>query len=183
MQKKITGVAALTAAALTLSLAGTAHAESIGVTDPKDIAHGVDLRAVHVKNGDRNVVVTTSHTNLRRDFRSGASGAVYVDTDPADRGPEYVFVGGYFEGTDYSLLETEGFGHRKWGERVVKSHAMTIDYDKERVRMRMSRAALGRPGDVRVAVRVVGTRSDGSSDGLVDWLGERRELTEWVARG
>ena len=30
------------------------------------------------------------------------------DTDPADPGPEYVFAGGYFVGTDYQLLEVDG---------------------------------------------------------------------------
>jgi hypothetical protein len=49
--------------------------------------------------------------------------------------------------------------------------------------MRVSRAALGKPARVRVAVRVSGTRSDGSSAGLVDWLGEPRSFTRWVARG
>jgi len=35
----------------------------------------------------------------------------------------------------------------------------------------------------RIAVRVSGTRADGSSSGLVDWLGEPRSFTPWVARG
>lgn len=180
----LASTAALTAtAALTLGLAGAASAASIGVTDPQDTSHGSDLRAVKLKNGERNVVVTTSHTNLRRDPRSGSGGAVYIDTDRGDRGPEFVFVGGYFEGTDYQLLHTEGFGVKKWGAPVDGSYEMRVDYDKERVRMRMSRAALGNPDDVRVAVRVAGTRNDGSSNGLVDWLGDWREFTMWVARG
>ena len=49
--------------------------------------------------------------------------------------------------------------------------------------MRMSREALGNPGKVRVAVRVSGTRTDGTSTGLVDWLGEPRSFTPWVAKG
>lgn len=174
---------ALSTAALTLGLAGTANAESVGVRDPQDTFHGSDLRAVHVKHGDVNVVVTTNHTNLRRDPATGSAGAVYVDTNPNDRGPEFVFVGGYFSGTDYQLLRTEGFGHDRWGARVNGSYEMTVDYAKEQVRMRMSRAALGRPGKVRIAVRVAGTRADGTSDGLIDWLGERRSYTQWVAKG
>jgi hypothetical protein len=175
--------AALSAAALTFGLAGTANADSIGVRDPQDTSHGSDLRAVHVKHGDFNVVVTTNHTNLRRDPATGSSGAVYVDTNRKDRGPEFVFVGGYFQGTDYALLRTEGFGHRNWGARVVGSYEMTIDYAKEQVRMRMSRAVLGNPGKVRVAVRVAGARTEGTSTGLVDWLGEPRSYTQWVAKG
>ena len=94
-------VAAAAAAALTLGLAAPASADSIGLRDPADINHGVDLRAVHVVNGERNLRIVLNHTNLRRDPRTGAGGAVYIDTRAADRGPEFVFVGGYFEGTDY----------------------------------------------------------------------------------
>ena len=60
---------------------------------------------------------------------------------------------------------------------------MTVDYARERVRFRMAHKALRNPELVRVAVRVAGTRSDGTSDGLVDWLGEPRSFTDWVARG
>jgi hypothetical protein len=181
MFKRLTGTAVLSVATLALGLAAPASADSIGVTDPQDTSHGSDLRAVHVKNGDHRVVVTTTHTNLRRDPRTGSGGAVYLDTDRSDRGPEFVFVGGYFSGTDYQLLHTEGFGARKWGEPVEGAYGMRVDYADEHVRMRMSRAALDRPGRVRVAVRVGGTRTDGT--GVFDWLGEPHSFTPWVARG
>lgn len=183
MFRTITGTAALSATALTLALGGPASAASIGVKDPQDTFHGSDLRAVQLINNDRNVVVVTNHTNLRRDPRTGSGGAVYLDTDPDDRGPEVVLVGGFFEGTDYQLVRTEGFGVEKWGAPVDGSYEMTVDYARERVRMRMSREALGRPEEVRVAVRIAGTRTDGTSTGLVDWLGEPRSFTSWVARG
>ena len=179
----ITGAAALSAVALTLGLAGPASAASIGVKDPQDTFHGSDLRSVQLLNNDRNVVVVTSHTNLRRDPRTGSGGAVYVDTDPGDKGPEFAFVGGFFEGTDYQLVRTEGFGVGQWDAPVHGPYEMTVDYDRERVRMRMPRATLGDPGEVRIAVRVAGTRTDGTSTGLVDWLGEPRSFTPWVARG
>lgn len=183
MHTIIAGTAALSAAVLTLGLAAPASATSIGVKDPQDTFHGSDLRAVRVKNGDHNVVVVTHHDNLSRDPKTGSSGAVYVDTDRSDKGPEFVFVAGYYEGTDYQLLHTEGFGHESWGAPVDGSYELTVDYAKEQVRMRMSRQALGNPGDVRVAVRVSGTRTDGTSRGLVDWLGEPRSYTMWVAKG
>ncbi len=179
----IARIAALTTATLALGTAAPAGADSIGVRDPQDTFHGSDLRSVHVENSGSRIVVTTTHTNLRRDPATGSGGAVYLDTDRSDKGPEFVFVGGYFRGTDYQLLHTEGFGHRTWGAPVEGSHRMTVDYADEQVRMRMSRRALGHPGRVRVAVRVAGTRADGSSDGLVDWLGEPRSFTQWVARG
>jgi hypothetical protein len=151
------------------------------VTDPADVDHGVDLRAVRVVNGDAAVRVVLTHADLRRNPRSGAGGAVYLDTDPADRGPELVFVGGYYDGTDYQLLYTEGFGRRNWGKPVDGAYLLTLDYDREQTRMRISRKAVGTDGEVRVAVRVSGDRHDGSS--VVDWLGAPRSFTPWVARG
>jgi hypothetical protein len=60
---------------------------------------------------------------------------------------------------------------------------MTADYKADTVRMAMSRKALGHPSKVRVAVRVTGTRTDGTSKGLVDWPGEPHSFTPWVVRG
>ena len=60
---------------------------------------------------------------------------------------------------------------------------MRVNYRKDRVHLRISRAALGNPGDILVAVRVSGTRTDGTSHGLVDWVGAPRTFTPWIARG
>lgn len=183
MRKTITGAAVLSAAALSLGLVAPANAALYGVDDPEDTFHGSDLRAVQVRDAEHKLVVTTTHDNLRRDPSTGSAGSVYLDTDRRNRGPEYVFVGGYFGGTDYALLHTDGFGHKKWGKAVNGRYLMTIDYKADTVRMAMSRKAVGNPGKVRVAVRVSGTRTDGTSKGLVDWLGEPRSFTPWVARG
>ena len=179
MFTKLTGVA-VAAAALTLGLTTTASAESLGDKDPADIGHGVDLRSVHVENTDTFVRVSLTHTNLRRSPTTGAGGAVYLDTDPDDAGPELVFVGGYFEGTDYQLLETEGFGPDKWGETVDGFWQMRLNYKKDRTVMRMSRDAVG-ADDLRVAVKVAGSRTDGTT--VVDWLDKPRSFTPWVERG
>jgi hypothetical protein len=182
MRSTILSAAALSVAALTLTqLASPATADGIGVSDPRDLDHGVDLRSVVVAHNADNVVVTTTHTNLRPSFLSGSAGAVFLDTDESVAGPEYVFVGGYFDGTDYQLLHTDGFARRTWGKPVDGSYRMRLDYDKEQVRMRISREAIGSPAQVRVAVRVAGTHPDGSNTAR-DWLGEPRSFTEWVAQ-
>lgn len=183
MRHAITTTAAAALAAVTLGSAASAHADAIGIRDPQDTFHGSDLRAVQVRHLDQVVAVVTSHTNLRRDPATGSAGAVYLDTDRSDRGPEVVFVGGFYEGTDYQLRHTDGFGRRQWGDPVDGFYEMRVNYAKERVRFRMARDTLGRPGEVRVAVRVSGTRTDGTSTGLVDWLGEPRSFTPWVERG
>ncbi|GAA5109630.1 hypothetical protein GCM10023339_09930 [Alloalcanivorax gelatiniphagus] len=181
MRTTLLSAATVTVAALALAHLAPAHADAIGVSDPADLDHGVDLRSVEVEHKARNVVVTTTHTDLRASFRSGSSGSVFLDTDPADAGPEYVFAGGYFVGTDYSLLTTEGFASSAWGEPVEGSYRMTLDFDLEHVRMRVSREAIGSPDEVRVAVRVAGSRPDGSTTAK-DWLGAPRSFTDWVAQ-
>jgi len=172
--------AALSVAALTLTQLAPANADGIGVSDPADLDHGVDLRSVEVAHGARNLVVTTTHADLQESYRTGSSGAVFLDTDPTDPGPEYVLSGGYFVGTDYILLTTDGFATKKWGDPVEGSYRMKADYDTEQVRMRISRDALGSPAEVRVAVRVAGTRPNGK-DTAQDWLGAPRTFTDWVA--
>ena len=172
-------LAATTAA--TLALAAPAMAATLTVTDPEDISHGVDLRKVKVANNEDELRVTLTHINLRKSFRTGAGGSVYLDTDPGDKGPEYVFAGGFFEGTDYLLSETEGFGPGKWGKAVSCDYRMRLDYVEEKTRMRMAQDCLGDVDQVRVAVKVAGQRTDGTT--LVDWLGEPRQFTAWVPRG
>ncbi len=173
--------AVVAAAAATLTVAGPALAASLTVTDPQDISHGVDLRKVKVYNGEANLKVTLTHVNLRKSFKTGASGSVYIDTDPADKGPEYVFTGGFYEGTDYQFLRTDGFGVKNWGKPVKCSYRMTLDYAEEKTRMRIGQGCLGDVDRVRVAVKVAGERTDGST--VTDWLGGPRQFTDWVARG
>jgi len=183
MRKTAISSAALAAAALACGIVGPAHAELYGVDDPQDTFHGSDLRAVQIRNGEQRLVVTTHHDNLVRAPESGSSGAVYIDTVRSNRGPEYVFVGGYFEGTDYQLLHTKGFGPKSWGKPVDGTYIMRVDYAKDTVRTKMSRKAIGNAGKVRIAVRVSGTRTDGTTHGVIDWLGQPRTFTPWIAKG
>lgn len=175
---------ALSAAALTVLVPGVAHAERYGVDDGRDTSHGSDILTLDVQNGPNNLNVTTTHVNLRRDPATGSGGAVFIDTDRRDRGPEYVLVGGYYAGTDYQLLHTEGFRQATWGHPVEHGdYLMKVDYRHDTVKVRISQGAIGEPERVRVAVRASGTRSDGSSAGLVDWVGQPRSFSLWIDRG
>lgn len=183
MRKTIATTLALSAAALTLGVPGAAHADRYAVDDPEDTHHGSDVLTMTVQHGKKNVAVTTRHLGLRKDPATGSGGTVYFDTDPSDQGPEFVFVGGYFEGTDYTLNETEGFGRKQWGDPVQHGdYILRIRYQKDQVRLVVSRPALGHPAKVRVAVRASGTRTDGTGTGLVDWVGKPRQFTPWLAR-
>jgi hypothetical protein len=176
--------AGLAATTLTVALPGAAHAELYGVDDGRDTSHGSDILALSVRNGPRNLTVTTTHVDLRRDPATGSGGALFIDTDRGDRGPEYVFVAGYYRGTDYQLLHTDGFRRATWGDPVQDGdYLMSVDYRRDTVRVRISRGTLDRPDRVRVSARASGTRSDGTSAGLVDWVGKRRWFTPWLDRG
>lgn len=186
MSKSITRTA--TAAAVTL---GTVAALALTATPAQaqtrifadahgDMAHGADLHAVKVVN-EKNVRVVLRTENLVRSFRSGASTAVYLDTDPTDAGPEFAFLGGLFEGTDYALVRTEGWKVGNHPRAVRGFHRMDLDYVHDVVRITLSREALDGAGRVRVAVKTAGEQADGTI--VRDWLGARRQLTPWVARG
>jgi hypothetical protein len=175
--------AAATAAALTLSIAGPASAERYGIDDPIESNHGVDLVAVTAINAENSVRVVLTHQNLRRSPTPAAGGAIYFDTDPADRGPEYVFTAGLFAGTDYRMLTTDGFGLNQWGDPVADglSYSLKLDYANEKSVFKISQEALGNPDRVRVAVRVSGDRAGGGH--VVDWMGQPRSFSLWLDRG
>ena len=102
-------MSALSISAVT-GLAGPVSAETAAYADTRgDIAQGADIRTVRVVNGEKRLRVTVRHRDLVRSFRSGSSLSVFIDTDRARRGPEFVFTGGTFEGADYALLEADDF--------------------------------------------------------------------------
>jgi len=143
-----------------------------------DMNHGADIKRVRVVNGDKNVRVRVNHRNLRHSFRSGSSVAVYIDTDKSEAGPEYAFVGGTFEGSDYALVKTDGWKLRT--KHLTCSYEMKLDYALETASIRIGRGCLDEPGAVRVAVKTGGEQADG--DLVRDWLVSARHLTPWIAR-
>lgn len=174
--------AAATAAALVLTATGPASAATSTFTDRAgDVGPGVDLRSVKVVNGKQNLRVVTTHRDLVPGFRSQAGGRVFLDTDPDDKGPEYALVGGYFEGTDYALVEVDGWSDRD-GDRVECSYLSRLDYEAETVRSRFAQDCFEGAGtDVRVEVRVSGAKK--GSGTAVDWLGKPRTFSAPIPRG
>jgi hypothetical protein len=185
MRKTITALVGATTAALTagtLALAGSAAAATTTITpDPVgDMDHGADIVTVKVVN-EKSIRVALKAADLVPSYQSGAGVKIYFDTDPQDAGPEYAFLGGLFEGTDYGLVAVEGWKVPKYPTTVGKFSIMKLDYERDVATIRISRAALGHPGDIRVAVRTSGEQPNG--DYVHDWLGGRREFTPWITRG
>ncbi|KAA1421117.1 hypothetical protein F0U44_01990 [Nocardioides humilatus] len=178
MNKIARTAAALSAAAFTVGLAGPANAELFGIDDPNDSPHGSDLFAASVDHRAHKLVIETTHDNLRRAPSSGSGGVVFIDTDSEDPGPEYAFVAGFTEGTDYQLIEVEAFRPETWGEPVEGSYSLDVDYAADTATFVISRGAIGNPDEVRVAIRV-----SGPAFASRDWLGQAHSFTPWLARG
>lgn len=181
LSSRATALVSATVTAAVVAIAGSAVAATGTFRDPRgDVRHGVDIHSASLVN-EKNVRVVLKLADLVPSYKSGASVEVYVDTDPTDAGPEFAFLGGMFEGTDYALVRTEGWNVPD-SPRVVRGfHSMALDYDADVARFRMSRAALDHPGKVRIAVRTSGEQNDG--DVVHDWLQGRRVPTSWVERG
>lgn len=177
--KTLTG-AGITAAAALIATGGAATAATTTFDDAVgDMQHGADIESVKVVN-EKNVRVVIKAADLVPSYQSGAGVTVYVDTDPSDAGPEFAFLGGLFEGTDYGLVRTEGWDLPQHPRVVRGFHTMSLDYDTDVARIGMSRGALANPDKVRVAVRTAGEQEDG--DIVRDWLSARRDFTAWVAK-
>jgi hypothetical protein len=168
-------------------LSGAASAETAVFKDAKgDLAHGADIHRVRVVNEDR-VRIRVVHDDLVRSYKSGSSIAVFIDTDRDRRGPEFVFLGGTFEGADYALLPAKGW-KRASNQQVPLNggtYDMKLDYAKDVAALRIDRAVLGNPGAIRVEVKTGGELVPGGEPATTgkDWLGKPRSFTPWVKRG
>jgi hypothetical protein len=182
----VTAAAVLATAAGVAASAPAAHASTqpVGAVTVQDsrtdmLGHGADIFSVRLVNRDR-VRVVIQHRNLVRSWKPQSSGTVYVDTDRSTAGPDYALVAGLYAGSDYTLLHTDGWRIR-YRKPVQGFYQLRLHYDTDRTVLTMSRAALGRPGAVRVAVHTAGDDQAGHT--IHDWLKGANRFTPWVKRG
>ena len=171
-----------------VALAGAAAADTTVFQDAKgDMSHGADIQRVRVVNEDQ-VKIKVVHRDLVRSYKSGSSISVFIDTDRARKGPEFVFLGGTFEGSDYALLKADGW--KRASDRQVPlrggTYSMRVNYVEDTATIRIDRAVLQDPGAVRVEVKTGGEmvpEGDEPATTEVDWLGQPRDFAPWVKRG
>ncbi len=178
MRKHTAGiVAGLTTTAITLALAGPAHAGIYSVDDADDSPHGSDIYTVGVTHTAKKLTVVTDHDNLRKSFRSAASLWVFIDTDKSDKGPEYVVSTDLFtNGGEYNLYATEGFARSSWVEEdSLPGVRVVVDTAAESARTIVRTAALGHPDEVRVSIR-----AKGKGPQSIDWVGPSHSWSLWV---
>lgn len=180
--------ATLVSAVGTTALAGAAAAETVVFKDAAgDLDHGADIRRVRVVNDDQ-VRVKVVHDDLVRSYESGSSISVFIDTKRKRKGPEFVFLGGTFEGADYALLPAKGWKRSSDTQVPLNggSYVMRLNYEKDTALIKFDREVLGEPGAVRVEVKTGGEMvAEGDEPATTgrDWLGKRRDFTPWVKRG
>ncbi len=167
--------------------AGAASAETVVFHDARgDISHGADIQRVRVVN-DGAVRVKVVHRDLVRSYRSGSSLSVFIDTNRRRTGPEFVFQGGTFEGSDYALVKAQGWKAAKGQAEPMRcDYGMKLNYVENTALVRIARSCLGNPGAIRVEVKTGGEHvAQGNEPATteVDWLGRPREFTRWVKRG
>ncbi|WP_134738896.1 hypothetical protein [Nocardioides sp. 503] len=180
---RLTRTVALAAcAALTLGPAGPASAESTVVTDPADVGGASlhDIRSVRLKHGEARVVVRVRFTDLQPESDGGPAGlTVFLDGNPARKGPELRVDTGLHDGSDYQLTRARNW--RQVGDRLTCAHSVRLDWKTNVATVRVARACLGTPERVRVAVKMV-DYYDGSHP-ITDWAGKRRSFTPYVTAG
>ena len=174
----LTAVCAMVVGPVGLPVAAQADTARFGDTRG-DIGHGADIHWVRVVN-EKAVRVVIQHRNLVRSYKSGTSGSVYLDTNRHRPGPEFIFLGAFFQGADYALARARNWHPKESAVPLVCPYMMRLDYAADRTYIKIGRDCLGSPGRIRVAVKTGGGTA-GSAE--VDWLGSRREFSPWVARG
>lgn len=142
-----------------------------------DVDSGVDLLKARLGNGGM-VRIALTHDDLVRHPEYGVGASIFLDTDPAEKGPEFEFVGGFFEGTDYMLAETDGWKRDRTVNMQKCFYILKLDYDADRSVVRIDPDCFGDPEKVRIAVKATGDSAEGPEH---DWLGGRRQFTKWAA--
>ena len=162
-------------AVLVVGVAAPAEANVRRFTDShRDTAAGTDIWSVRVDNStaDRQEV----RIRIRQDnVRNGDALAVYLDTRPADPGPEFVMSG--VVGSEYVLHRMEWWKEPRALVPFKCGYSMKIKESTDRTRVVLPRQCIGTPSEIRVAVRA--TRNKPAAR---DWAAGRRDWLGFVRR-
>lgn len=168
---------ATAAATLTATLvAAPAQAEQVRLDDGADATASLtDIRVVRARHTDDRVRVKVGFPDLRK--RADAVLNVYVDTDEAENGPEYVLGTPLFSGGDYALWRMEDWKYV--GNMPVDCrYGMTFRWRRDFVVFSARRGCFQRPEQVRIGLRMRDAADD--SHRVTDWLKGRRQFTRWL---
>ena len=160
---------------LVLGVAGPAEANVRRFLDSQsDTSSGIDIWSVRVDNStaDRSEV----RVRVRQDdIDNGDSIAIYIDTRPADPGPEFAIFG--TAGSEFTMHRMEGW--KKPGPLVPFGcgYRERINVGKDLTRAVLPRSCMSKPGKIRVAVHA--TRDQPAAG---DWAPAKRSWLGFVRR-
>ncbi|MGD9961178.1 hypothetical protein [Nocardioides sp.] len=160
-------------------LASPASAQVVSIVDGPDASGSLgDILNVRINHAPNRVIVTTEVADLRATSAAGPSGLnIWLDTDPATAGPDFVFRTGLQAGQDFTLQRTNGWKPK--GNPMTCDHRAVFDRAADTVKFNVARRCLANPEKVRIAERM---RDDfDGSHPITDWLKGTRHLTRWVA--
>ena len=149
-----------------------------------DSGEGVDLLRLLVRHAEpsapRRLAMRVRHAGLPGfDTRTFTTVTFWIDTDRADRGPE--FVADVVPNTGGLQLHSVK-GWRRGGDTAVPCPTLRARADvftDKPVSLKVPRTCLGEPRGARVAVLGVGETPRGEVVGR-DWVGGRRHWSPWV---
>ncbi len=167
--------------ALVVTGSGAAVAATTTIDDGADATASLhDVLTTTIKHRSERVVVRTTYTDLRRHSDAGPAGTtIHLDTVPERKGPEFALTTGLQDGTDYQLVKV-----RRWKlttTQVDCAHDLRIRWKRDVTRLRVDRACIGDPEQVRVSQKMV-DQYDGSHP-VIDWAPGRKRFSAWVSAG
>ncbi len=172
-------LAAAGGVALAVGLAAPAMAETTSFNDGADATGSLnDILKVSVDHGADDATVRISFADLRKRSQGGpASIAIFLDTKPDRKGPEFRLGSGLQNGTDYQLVRM-----RNWapvGDPKSCEHNVDLKFAKDRLVFTAARSCIGTPDTLRVGAKM--TDQFDSSHPIHDWMKGPRRWTDTVA--
>ena len=185
MIRRLSVALGTTATLLCTALAQPAAAETRAFADPASDSRtrGMDIRQVEVSNYPGGLVVTTHHRDLTR--RGNSSGtAIWLDTRPRHRGPEFLMAGGASAETDWQIWRARDGRWQTKGDPLACPISMNLRFGADTVQWRTGRECLGDYGKVRVSAESNRARSKRLYSRFdYDYSPARHRWDDWVARG
>ena len=119
-----------------------------------------------------------SFTDLPAESTGGPSSlALYVDTDPGAKGPEFRLATGLEDGSDFQLVRYEDWA--PVGAPLTCKHSLVLDHDQAKVYASIARKCLGKPAQVRIGAKM--TSNWNPEHPTTDWMKKPRGFTQWLA--